>query len=213
MAIWAGVTACAPSCGPVLGGFSVPVYGWRWTQWELLWLAGPILILMLVALPETSASTILLRRARRLRQATGNMNIKSQSEIDQKHLSVKDIAFHALVKPWEINVLDPAVLFTTLYTGLIYGLVYTYFEAFPIAYVNVYHFDLGELGLTFLSILVSLLIVLPIYMIYFRVVVEQKIFKNLSEGVGSLEQFLLAGVWVSWVLPAGLFLFGKFGHL
>jgi hypothetical protein len=46
-----------------------------------------------------------------------------------------------------------------------------------------------------------------------RVVVERKILKNLSEGVGSLEQFLLAGVWVSWVLPAGLFPFGKFGHL
>jgi DHA1 family multidrug resistance protein-like MFS transporter len=168
---------------------------------------------MLVALPEASASTILLRRARRLREATGSTNIKSQSEIDQKHLSVKDIAFHALVKPWEINILDPAVLFTTLYTGLIYGLIYTYFEAFPIAYVNVHHFDLGELGLTFLSILVSLLVAVPVYMIYFRVVVEQRLFKNLSEGVGSLEQFLLAGVWVSWVLPAGLFLFGKFGHL
>jgi len=75
MAIWAGVTACAPSCRPVLGDFSVPVYGWRWTQWELFWLAGPFLILMLVALPETSASTILLRRTRRLRGATGNTNI------------------------------------------------------------------------------------------------------------------------------------------
>jgi DHA1 family multidrug resistance protein-like MFS transporter len=127
-------------------------------------------------------------------------------------LSVKDIAFHALVKPWEINMLYPAVLFTTLYTGLINGLIYTYFEAFPIAYVSVFQFDLGELGLAFLSILVSLLIVVPVYMIYFRVVVERKILKNLSEGVGSLEQSLLAGVWVSWVL-AGLFLFGKFGHL
>ena len=63
----------------------------------------------------------------------------------------------------------------------------------------------GELGLAFLSIFVSLLIFVPVYMIYFRVVVERKILENLSEGVGSLEQFLLADVWVSWVLPAGMF--------
>ena len=140
------MTACGPSCGPVLGGFSIPVYGWHWTQWKLIWLAEAIVILMLVCLPETSASTIFLCRARRLREATGNTNIKSRSEIRQKHLPVKAIAFNALIKPWEINILDPAVLFTTLHTGLIYGLLYTYFEAFPIAHVSVYHFGLGELS-------------------------------------------------------------------
>ena len=210
MAIWAAVAACAPACAPVLGGFSVPVKGWRYVQWELLWLTGPTFILMVFTLPETSSATILHHRARRLRKATGNKNIKSKSEIDQEHLSIKSIAFGALIKPWEINLLDPAVLFTTMYTGIVYGLVYTFFEAFPLVYSTIYHFGLGEVSLAFLSILVAILLIVPFYMLYYRLIIEQKVIKDLKDGKGSIEKFLTAGVWGSWALPAGLFIFGKF---
>lgn len=78
--------------------------------WELLWLTGPICILMFASLPETSAANILLRRARRLRLLTGKINLKSQSEIDQEKMTATEIAFDALIKPWQINILDPAVV-------------------------------------------------------------------------------------------------------
>jgi hypothetical protein len=38
------------------------------------------------------------------------------------------LLFDALVKPWEINALDPAILFTTVYMGLCYGIYYSFFE-------------------------------------------------------------------------------------
>ena len=65
---------------------------------------------MLISLPETSSSNILLRRARRLRKVTGNGNLFSQSEIDQVGMNAGDIAYEALIKPWQINALDPAVV-------------------------------------------------------------------------------------------------------
>ncbi len=67
---------------------------------------------MLFALPETSAANILLRRARRLRLATGKKHMKSQSEIDQASMTSSALAFDALIKPWQINMLDPAVVGT-----------------------------------------------------------------------------------------------------
>jgi DHA1 family multidrug resistance protein-like MFS transporter len=206
VATWAAVASLGPSCGPVAGGFSVPIHGWRWTEWELLWLAGPVLTAMMVSLPETSASTILLRRAKRLRKTTGNQNMLSQSEIDEKHLSIKTIAFMALVKPWEINALDPAILFTTFFTGLVYGLLYTYFEVFPIVYTEIYHFKGGGLALTYLANLVGVALCLPIYLAYYRFVVERKTERG---GDTPPEHFLVAGVWSCWILPAGLLLFGK----
>jgi DHA1 family multidrug resistance protein-like MFS transporter len=64
---------------------------------------------MYIALPETSAATILLRRARRLRETTGNTNLKAQSELDQAHISARDVLFNALIKPVRlINLLSNA---------------------------------------------------------------------------------------------------------
>lgn len=83
--------------------------------WELLWLTAPIAIMMLISLPETSAANILLRRAHRLRKLTGRSDLRSQSEIDQDKMTANEVLFDALIKPWEINLLDPAVV--SLYTN------------------------------------------------------------------------------------------------
>lgn len=71
LCLWALAATSGPALGPVIAGFSVPVQGWRWSSWEILWLSGPILIVMILFLPETSTPNILLRRAQRLRKLTG----------------------------------------------------------------------------------------------------------------------------------------------
>jgi DHA1 family multidrug resistance protein-like MFS transporter len=153
--------------GPLVAGFAVQAKDWRWSSWELLWFAGPTLIVVLACLPETSPDTILLRRAQRLRQLTGRTDLKSESEIRQAQLAPRRIAFDALIKPFEINILDPAVLFTTVYTALVYGLYYSFFESFPLVYRNIYGFNLSQLGLTFLSVLIGLIVGVVMYCAYF----------------------------------------------
>lgn len=93
------LATCGPSFGPLISAYSVEAKGWRWSQWELIWLAGPVLIIMFVFLPETSSDTILLRRAARLRKSTGNDRILSQSEKDHETLSPHKVLFNALIKP------------------------------------------------------------------------------------------------------------------
>lgn len=173
----------------------------------MLMVCGPVLILMLVVLPETSSATILLRRARRLRTVTGNASVKSQSEIDQASFSVSEITFNALVIPWQINLLDPAVLFTTFFTALVYGIFYTYFEAFPLVYQGVYHFSPGTLSLAYLLCVVAQMVALPLYLAHWRYVVQPGMAKN---GVGAPENFLKPGLYACFLLPAGLFIFGVF---
>lgn len=76
-------------------------------------------------MPETSTPNILLRRAQRLRKLTGNQKLMSQSEIDQAHLTVSGIAIDALIKPLEITIKDPAVLFVQVYSAIVYGIYYS----------------------------------------------------------------------------------------
>ena len=53
----------------------------------------------------------------------------------------------AMVKPLQISVQDPAVLFTHIYSAFIYGVYYSFFEAFPLVYMGIYGFSVGVLGI------------------------------------------------------------------
>lgn len=90
---------------------------------------------------------------------TGNPNLKSQSEIDQAKMTVNEIVIGNLWRPLQINLQDPAVLFTSVYVALIYAIFYSFFEVFPIVYGAAgYGMNLGELGLVFLCISVGVMI-------------------------------------------------------
>jgi len=121
MAFWTAAATAGPSLGPTIAGYTVQNEDWRWPLWEMLWIAGPVFILLFICLPETSASNILLRRAARLRKLTGNNKFHSQGENDQKHLTASTILIKALVRPAQIIIMDPAITFVTIYTCLTYG--------------------------------------------------------------------------------------------
>ncbi|KAF7555348.1 hypothetical protein G7Z17_g2207 [Cylindrodendrum hubeiense] len=183
---WAG-----PAFGPLLGGFAAQAKGWRWPLWEIVWMASPALIFLLTLMPETSTSNILLRRARRLRQLTGDSRLQSQSEIEQRHMKASDILSSALVKPMEIMFKDPSILFVHLYTGYFYGVFYTFFEVFPIVFPGFYGFDLAQTGLTFLSCLIGVIIALGCYFayLYFYMVPD-----NIKNGFREQEHRLVPAI-------------------
>jgi MFS transporter, DHA1 family, multidrug resistance protein len=221
---WTAAAFCAPALGPVLSGFAVMNENWRWSLWEILWMAGPMFIVMFLFMPETSAGYILLYRARRLRKLTGNPNLKSQSEITQAGMSFNAILWDQLVKPIEICLKDPAVLFvslpfllifletcadpdpqTNIYTSAIYSIYYSFFEVFPLVYVGIYGFNLGELGLPFLTITVGCAIGLAIYVAYNYYYLEPNI---VAHGLGVQERRLVPALFATMLLPAALFWFG-----
>ncbi|KAI1617991.1 major facilitator superfamily domain-containing protein [Exophiala viscosa] len=210
---WAAWATAGPALAPIISGFSVPAKNWHWSLWEIVWLAAPVYISLLFLLPETSASNILLRRANRLRKATGNQQLKSQSEIDQAKMSVNHIIVSNLWRPIQINALDPAVLFTSLYTALMYSIFYSFFEVFPLVYAtgnpgkatHGYGMNAGEIGLIFLSITVGVSIAIPTYILYLWYVFEPEV-KTI--GLGEPERRLVPALFASLLLPIGLFIFG-----
>lgn len=91
-------------------------------------ISGPSYLVMILILPETSAPTILYYEAKRRREETGNKELVSEAELKQRNLNVGALLFNALLKPWVLNVKDPALGFTTLYSGIAYGIFYSFFE-------------------------------------------------------------------------------------
>lgn len=205
LSLWAFAATCGPALGPIISGFSVQAENWRWSQWEMLWMNGPVFLSLFFFLPETSSANLLLRRAQRLRKLTGNNNLKSQSEIDQAQLTARDITIEALWRPFQLVLLDPSIAFTAIYTALIYGIFYSFFEAFPLVYNVMYGFNLGEMGLTFLSVTVGVIISIVWYWWYIFYRVEPDIRNN---GLGEPERRLIPALVVTFFVPIGLFIFG-----
>jgi DHA1 family multidrug resistance protein-like MFS transporter len=199
-AAWGG-----PALGPLMAGFAVPAKNWHWSLWEIVWMSAPVVVLLLLVMPETSSSNILLRRAKRLRAVTGDARLQSQSEIDQRQLKASEILISALIKPIEITLKDPAILFVNLYTALFYGIYYTFFEVFPLIFPSSYGFNAGEIGLAFLSCQVGATLGLVVYFSYLH---WYMIPENLAHGLREQEHRLVPAIAGSFLIPTGLFIFG-----
>ncbi|KAL3442299.1 major facilitator superfamily domain-containing protein [Aspergillus insuetus] len=166
MATWVLCVFCAPPIGVLVAGFAIPVLGWRFSMWEILIAAAPILVLLLL-LPETSSATILHRRARRLERRDRSGKYQTKADAIQGDTSFSVVVRESLLIPSKITLLDPAILFLNCYTSLTYGIFYSFIEAFPIVYQDLYRFNLGEMGLGFLAIVVGSIISFAIYNVYY----------------------------------------------
>jgi MFS transporter, DHA1 family, multidrug resistance protein len=205
MTLWSVSAGFAPSLGPLLGGFSAHVEGWRWAIWELLWLSGATFILLFFFYPETSPSSILYRRACRLRKATGNSSIKSASEIAAAAMSPRDLAVDVLVRPFTLNLQEPIVLVLNIYIGLIYALLYVWFESFPVVFIGIYHWREQLLGLSFLGISIGSLVVLTPFFAYLYYIQEPK---YNDKGELKPEERMPVAIFGAFLLPISLFWFG-----
>ncbi|KAJ5102524.1 hypothetical protein N7532_003053 [Penicillium argentinense] len=206
MTTWVFCIFCAPAIGTLVSGFAIPVLGWRFSMWEILMAAAPILLLLLL-LPETSPATILHRRARRLEKInTSKAQIyQTAADVAQKDLSFHKVVRESLLIPLRITLLDPAILFLNCYTSLTYGIYYSFFEAFPIVYQGIYGFNLGEMGAAFLAIVVGTVISFVIYNLY----IHQTFIPSARNGaLKNPEDVLVPALFACFGPSIGLFLFG-----
>lgn len=179
--------------------------------------------MFMTLLPETNADTILLQRARRLRkrlESSGNSEkapqLVAQSEINQANLSLGQIARENLLRPFQINLLDPAVAFTSIYTGIMYGIFYSFFEVFPLVYgaglpgseTHGYGMNLGEQGLIFLSVSVGVAIAIVIYCLYLHFYANPALRAQLARGeFAAPEGRLNIGLYATIIAPGALLWF------
>ncbi len=199
LSFWAG-----PAIGPTFAGFAAMANGWRWPLWEIVWVSAPMVVLLLCFTPETSTPNILLRRAKRLRKLTGDARLQSQSEIDQKHMKASKILTDALVRPFEITIKDPSILFVNLYTALVYSIYFTFFEVFPLVFPPFYGFNLGETGAAFLACEVGATIGIATYFAYLHFYMVPD---NIKNGFREQEHRLIPAIFGAFLVPIGLFMF------
>lgn len=158
VSVYAAAAFIGPIFGPIVGGFVIDSsLGWRWTAWITLILALAFGLAALVFVPETYGPLILQRRAARLRQET--RNFAYHSVLDENPLTLNDIFFKYLLRPCQMLMKEPILLLVTLYISLVYGVLYLFFVAYPIEFLEVRRWTYaGVAALPLLAVMVGTLV-------------------------------------------------------
>lgn len=202
---WAISASASPSLSPLIGAVLIEKRNWHWSFWFLAMSSGIVLVLFTVLLPETFDKKLLARKAQRLRKLTGNPNIMSVGEVENSKLTVKQLAYDTLWRPIAITFFEPVVLLVDIYIALVYSIIYLWFEAFPIVFVQTFHFPLITAGATFISIIIGVLLGALFYCFY----VYYKLTKPLLNGQMVHPEIVVPAMIVgAVVMPIGIFIFG-----
>ena len=186
----------------MIGGFVVETKGWEWTQWTLLFFVAASMLFS-IGMKETYKKTLLERRAIRQGSAiqkTGPQGIQA----------LKVLLTITLFRPLRMLAIEPIVAFFSLYVAFNMGVVFGFFEAFPIVFAGVYHFDSGETGLTFLSLGLGCCLGVVIFLVVDRLTYQKHYQTSLLEGrEGAVlpEHRLYPAMIGSIALPISLFWF------
>ncbi|KAK8110743.1 citrinin biosynthesis cluster MFS transporter mrr1 [Apiospora kogelbergensis] len=201
---WAATIVIGPTMGPVIGSFTVKneSLGWRWTMWFTLIISAVFLLLILIIFEETWGPILLQKKARQLRFKTKNWAL--HSERDKSPVDSKALLQKYGLKPIQMLVREPILLFITLYNSLIYGVIYLTFEAFPYSFGTVRGWEDGVSSLPFLSLLVGYLGAAVIQTIIHLQTIDKKMAKGIRPSPEDQLPVMILG---SCLLTIGLFWF------
>ncbi|KIW03033.1 uncharacterized protein PV09_05686 [Verruconis gallopava] len=204
--------AAAPYCGPVIGPI---VCGWIAVGthrldlffWVNLAFAGAVTI-MVGLIPETYAPVILKRRARKLREESGNPNIMTEQE--KVKLTFSQVVRTSLIRPITMILTEPVLDLMCMYIVLIYSMLYAFFFAYPIIFGKLYGYNDGQIGLMFIPILIG-----AGFALFATPMVEKQFRRICAARDPEPEDRLIAALIGAPCIPISLFILGatSFKHI
>ncbi|OGM45877.1 MFS transporter [Aspergillus bombycis] len=206
IALYAVSGVCGPILGPILGTLVIE----RWETWTAtLWLLSGVTafttVFIFFLLPETLYSNILLRRARQLRNQTGNPFYQSQADIDTPESNLAMRIVKQTIDDFKLSCMDPVILFVNMHTMLIYGILYLWFELFPFVFDGIYHFTAIQQGLAFFGILAGAGVSVVAYVVWLYFSYQPRVAK--PEAIVEPEARLVPGQVGAICIPICLFIF------
>lgn len=118
----------------------------------IIW-SAVMLGLIILGVPETYHPVLLRHKAAKLRKETGNEKWKAPIEVMQR--SIPQTILRSCYRPFLLLTLEPMVLNLCLFSAILLGVLYLFFGAFEIVFVNNHGFELWQVGLSFSGLLVG----------------------------------------------------------
>ncbi|KAI1954518.1 hypothetical protein LOZ62_000813 [Ophidiomyces ophidiicola] len=156
MMVYTASPFMGPEIGPLIGGFICQYTTWRWVFYVLLLWAGAIGIAIVLFVPETYHPVLLRRKATRLRKETGDD--RWFAPIEKLDRSLVQTVLRSIYRPMLLLIFEPMCLNLCIFSAILLGILYLFFGAFQLVFSSVYGFNLWQVGLSFMGLLVGMAI-------------------------------------------------------
>ncbi|KAK0660157.1 Efflux pump FUB11 [Lasiodiplodia hormozganensis] len=169
MAIYGLSSTFGPPLALIISGYIALNKGWRWLFWVYLAIFGGVWILLVLTVPETRASIILEKKAKRVRKQLRAEGFDSaadnllDADADEKK-SLHTLFAITLTRPIRFLFTEPITFFAALYNGWIYGIVYLLNESFPLVFGDGHGFNAGQWGCSFAGLAVGSLVAASLHL-------------------------------------------------
>lgn len=148
--------------GPIFGGMIQQWLSWHWNFWIQLAFGVVVQIAHLFLVPETRATILIDREAKRRRKTGDDPNVYGPNELKKPRLNVKEV-IAIWRRPFEMLLREPIVLFLSLLSGFSDALIFTCIESFNLVFRQ-WDFSPVQIGLCFISIVAGYLIAYFIFL-------------------------------------------------
>lgn len=150
---------------------------------------------------ETNSTVLLQRKAQRLQKTMGNTQLVSRLAAEGTPWQLLQ---RGIVRPLKLLILSPIVLLISLYTGVMFGLIFLLFATFPSVFQGTYGFDASTSGLAYLGLGIGMFLGLVLFSILSDKLLGQKQGSEVAEP----EQRLILMKWLGPITPLGCFMYG-----
>ncbi|GAA95045.1 uncharacterized protein L969DRAFT_104736 [Mixia osmundae IAM 14324] len=156
MAIFTASPFIGPAAGPILADAINAHQNWRVTWYFMLAWAGLQFAALVFFVPETYAPALLVKKAARLRKQTGDD--RYQAPLDRQEGSIIKEVFISCARPFQLLAYEPMCALLCSWTALLLAILYVFFSAYNIVYMDVHGFTLQETGFTFFGLLLGVIL-------------------------------------------------------
>lgn len=195
-----------PCLGPLIGGFISYNAEWRWNFYFVIIWSSCLLLGIVRFVPETNHPIDQKAKTMLLRKKAGVERHEALSETT--HTSRRKTLALSLLRPFQLLLFEPMCLALNLYSAILLGVLYLFFQAFPHLFETTYGFNCWQVGLTFLGIILGMIVAATSSPLWYRLT------EGLSNVLGDKnceatpEYRLVPAVPGSALISIGLFWFG-----
>lgn len=113
----------------------------------------------------------------------------------------------SLSRPFQLLAFEFMCLSLCLYSAIVLGVMYLFFGAFPLVFTEVYQFNLWQVGLSFLGLMVGMIMASASSPLWSHI--RSELIQNGTNMGKSEPEFRLpSAMFGSLLVPIGLFVFG-----
>lgn len=201
-----------PALGGLIGAFVNERAGWRWNLRHQAIFVAVLTVVSILFVPETDHSR--LERLHNAKYAVHDANEvvseKAKStlptQLSTSLRSFGNAVVRSIKLPFHWLLTDRVVLVISIYTSLLYAIIYDFFVIIPFAFVTIRGFKPESIGLIYITLFIGFTMASANYL-FIQGAINRRIRAKSGEAMLPPETSLIHSIYGCSLAPVGLFLF------